>query len=174
MRYCVIIAKQTSLGATGHAFQLDRPDPGTVGGAGDFQRAAEFARRRPPGSGVPDTADPWLYRVLRQHDVSLPALPVSAVVMAAADGPQGLPARARARRGGADTADSDGMEKQRRGFRPTHRELLHLLRALDRRSADGRIPAGRTDNGRTLLVAWTRQGSRSIPAQATPDEYSNS
>ena len=63
-----------------------------------------------------------------------------------------------ARRGGADTADSDGMEKQRHGFRPTHREFLHLLRALDRRSADGRIPARRTDNGRTLLVARDAAG----------------
>jgi hypothetical protein len=61
-------------------------------------------------------------------------------------------------RGRADTADSDGMEEQRRGFRPTHRELLHLLRALDRRSADGRIPAGRTDNSRTLLVARDAAG----------------
>ena len=38
-------------------------------------------------------------------------------------------------------------------FRPADGELLSVLRALGRRSIDGDISTGRTDNGRAVLVA---------------------
>src|SRR5258708_31791317 len=105
--------------ATGNAIHLDRPDPGAVAGAGAVQRrVCEFLPRGLAGAGIPDTAGPGLHRVLRHHDIPLPALPVSTLVVAANDGLQGLPAGTGAGRGGVRAADVDGVEEQRPRFRP--------------------------------------------------------
>src|SRR5437660_1505311 len=106
--------------ATGNAIQLDRPDPSAVAGAGDVQRGvAEFLSRGSAGAVVSVTAGPGLHRVLRHHDTALSALPVSALVVAANDELQGLPAGTGAGRGGVRAADVDGVGEQRPRFWPT-------------------------------------------------------
>jgi hypothetical protein len=139
--------------ATGNAIQLDRPDPGAVAAAGGVRGVGGFSRRGPAAAGVSYPAGPGLHRVLRHHDIPLPALPVSALFVAADDGLQGLPAWLGAGRGGVRAADVDGLEEQRPRFRPADRELPGVLRALGRRSIDGGISTGRADDGRAVLVA---------------------
>ena len=68
--------------------------------AGDVQRAAEFLARGPAGAVVSITAGSRLHRVIRHHDIPLPALPVSILFVAANDKSQGLPAGTGAGRGG--------------------------------------------------------------------------
>jgi hypothetical protein len=73
---------------------------------------------------------PGVHRVLRHHDIPLPALPVSTLFVATNDELQGLPAGTGAGRGGVRAADVVRLEKQRLRFWPTDRELLGVLRAL--------------------------------------------
>src|SRR5262249_21342652 len=124
----------------------------TVGVAGAVQRAVR-GHLQCTVARISDHAGAGLHGVLRHHDIPVPALPVSALVIAAADGLQCLSVRTVARRGGVRAADMDGMAKQRQGFGPTGGEFLYVLCALGRRSADADISAGRTDNGRIVLVA---------------------
>ena len=95
----------------GDAIQLDRPDPGAVVGAGDLQRHDEFplGGGGRPLAGIPDHAGRGLHRVLWQHDIALPALPVLALFGAANDWLQGLPAWNGAGRIGIRIADIDWL-----------------------------------------------------------------
>ena len=84
----------------GDAIQLDRPDPGAVVGAGDFQRHDDVLRERRCVDGIPDNAGLRLHLVLCHHNIPLPALPVLALFGATNDWLQGLPAWIGDRRSG--------------------------------------------------------------------------
>src|SRR5580704_4667656 len=93
----------------GHALQLDRPRFGTLAGAAAvFCPDAGFSQRR--GTTVPDPGGPGLYRLLWHDDIPVPALAVSAFLVAADDGPEGLPAGLDTGRGGFPAADTDDVE----------------------------------------------------------------
>jgi hypothetical protein len=71
------------------------------------------SRRGQPGGGISGPADPGLRRILWRHDISLPALPVSALFVEASDGFQGLPGGTAAGVPHVRAIDMAGMEKQR-------------------------------------------------------------
>src|SRR5581483_10373310 len=97
-------------------------------------------------------AGPGLHHLLRDYVRLLPALPLSPLAPATADGPQGLPAGIGARRGGVGAADVDGLEIERRRFRPADRAVPDFLASLVRRSICGAVSASRAVNGGDLLV----------------------
>src|SRR5216684_5294098 len=104
-----------------------------------------------PVAGIPDDAGLGLHRVLWQHNIPLPALPVLAVFDATDDWLQGLPAWIGARRSGIRIADIDCLGQP--WSRPPDKEFLCVLPPLGCRSGHGAVSARRADNGWAVLVA---------------------
>src|SRR5271169_957952 len=99
-----------TLRSGGDALQLDRPDPGTpVGAAIVFCNDGGFRGER-PATDVLDPVGLELRRLLRDDDIPLRALAVSALPVATDDGYEGLPAGPGTGRGGVRAADLDGVE----------------------------------------------------------------
>lgn len=107
----------------------------------------------PQEGANPGSADPGLRHILCCYDLSLRALPVSALFVEASDGVHRLPGGTGAGGARVRAIDMASMEKQRSRFWSTDRELLGILRALGSRSADRSVSARRTDNGGAILVA---------------------
>ena len=78
----------------------------------------------PQEAGISSLADPGLRHILWCHDISLAALPVSALFVEASDGVQGLPGGTAVGGTRVRAIDMAGMEKQRSRFRPAAAGLI--------------------------------------------------